>query len=353
MRTSTFYYELPENLIAQTPANPRDRSRLMVIDRLTGKIENKHFYDIVDYLSINDVLVLNNTKVFPARFFGKKNTGGKIEVLLIEEVEKDTWKALTKPGIKPNQKIIFGDIEFGVVGHFEQTVLLKSSTDKVKLLSALETSGATPIPPYIKSSESEEIIRKEYQTVYAKKTGSVAAPTAGLHFTKELIKKIESKGVQIEYVTLHVGLGTFATVKTENLEDHNIHSENFSVSKETISRLNIAKKNKKRIISVGTTTTRVLETLASDSGELSEGMLNGSTKLFVIPPYKFKFVDCLVTNFHLPESTLLSLVSAFVSYPNTDKKFEDFGSSLIGKAYEKATENKYRFYSFGDASFII
>lgn len=360
MKTADFNYSLPESLIAGSPANPRDHSRLMVINKNIGKIEHKYFYNIVDYLSKNDVLVLNNTKVFPARFFGKKNTGGKIEVLLIEEVEKNIWKALTKPGIKPNQKIKFGDIEFGVVGHSEQTVLLKSEVDKIKLLSVLEEFGVTPIPPYIKSTETEDQIRKEYQTVYAKVNGSVAAPTAGLHFTPQLLEKIKSIGVQIEYVTLHVGLGTFAPVKTKTLEEHKIHSENFEVDSETILRLNKAKTEGKRILSVGTTTTRVLETLASDYGILSKNtdgstklFMTGATNLFIIPPYKFKFVDCLITNFHLPESTLLSLVSAFVSYPNTNKKFEDFDSSLIGKAYKEAIKNKYRFYSFGDASIII
>ncbi len=352
MKTTDFDYNLPENLIAQTQAVPRDHSRLMVIHRETGEIEHKKFYQILEYFSGNDVLVLNNTKVFPARFFGKKDTGGKIETLLIEETDRNIWKALTTPGVKKGQKIFFEDIVFTAMGHHEQTVILESSVDKIHLLSVLNSFGITPLPPYIHPSESESKIREEYQTVYAKISGSVAAPTAGFHFTPELLQKLKNKGVQIEYVTLHVGLGTFAPVKTENLEEHPMHFEYFEVNKETIERLNKAKSDGKRIVSVGTTTTRVLETLSNDSGCLGNA-LNGSTNLFIYPPYKFKFVDALITNFHLPKSTLLSLVSAFVSTPNTQQNFVSFPNSLMGKAYSEAVRENYRFYSFGDSSFII
>ena len=353
MQTADFDYDLPEELIAQSPANPRDHSRLLVVNRKSEELIGNHFYDIVEYLTDNDVLVMNNTKVFPARFFCKKDSGGKLEVLLIEEVEKNIWKALTKPGLKDGQTVLFSGTTFTCVGHEEQTALLKSSADKEKLLISLQESGITPLPPYIKSSESEEKLRKEYQTVYAKITGSVAAPTAGFHFTPYLLEKIKQKGVQIEYVTLHVGLGTFAPVKTEKLEDHPMHFENFEVDKNTLKRLNEAKSAKKRIIAVGTTTTRVLETLTNENGNLNMERANGSTNLFIYPPYKFKFINALITNFHLPKSTLLSLVSAFVSYPNTNTKFKNFKECLAGSAYQKAVREKYRFYSFGDAMFIF
>lgn len=353
MKTTDFDYNLPEGLIAQSPANPRDHSRLMVVNKDSGEIEHKRFLNIVDYLSANDVLVLNNTKVFPARFFGTKNTGGKIEVLLIEEVSKNVWKALTKPGIKKDQKIFFKDVVFEVEGHDEQTVLLRSSVEKVELLSVLNKFGVTPLPPYITSSHTEDSLRNEYQTVYAKILGSVAAPTAGFHFTPNLIEKIKQIGVCIEYVTLHVGLGTFAPVKSKNLEDHPMHYESYEVDLKTAERLNAAKNSGKRIISIGTTTTRVLETLAKNSQFIDLKNLKGATNLFIYPPYKFNFVDALVTNFHLPKSTLLSLVSAFVSYPNAEKKFKNFKNSLMGEVYSQAVKEKYRFYSFGDASFLI
>lgn len=353
MKTSDFDYNLPENLIAQSQAVPRDHSRLMVIHRDTGLIEHKSFFEIANYFSKNDVLVLNNTKVFPARFFGKKETGGKIEVLLIEEAGRNVWKALTSPGLKMGQKIIFENIDFTAVGHLEQTVLLESSVDKLHLLSTLNTFGVTPLPPYIHSKDSESKIREQYQTVYAKTSGSVAAPTAGFHFTQELLEELKNKGVQIEYVTLHVGLGTFAPVKTEKLEDHPMHYEYFEVEKSTLERLNQSKLQGKKIISVGTTTTRVLETLSRENGLLDVSKTKGETDLFIYPPYKFNFVDRLITNFHLPKSTLLSLVSAFVSQPNSGDKFESFQKSLIGKAYEVAVREGYRFYSFGDSSLII
>ena len=355
MDISQFDYTLPKNLIANSPAVPRDHSRLMIIDRKDGKITHHKFFEIENYLGPNDVLVLNKTKVFPARFFANKETGGKIEVLLIEEVKRGIWKAMTKPGLKDGQSITFKDRVFKAVEHDEQTVLLKTDVEKIELLNLLEKYGHTPLPPYIHSKDTESELRKEYQTVYAKITGSVAAPTAGFHFTEELLEKLKNKGVQIEFVTLHVGLGTFTPVKTKRLEDHPMHFEYFEVEKDVTKRLNKAKSAGKRIVSVGTTTTRVLETLASDKVRLCQlaGNLKGSTNLFIYPPYKFKFVDALITNFHLPKSTLLCLVSALVSYPNTGEKFESFDKSLMGKAYNEAIKNKYRFYSFGDACLIL
>ncbi len=353
MDISLFDYQLPPELIAQSSANPRDHSKLLVIDRKTGKLEHRLFYDIANFLTDNDVLVLNNTKVFPARFFGKKNTGGNIEVLLIEETRLGTWKALTKPGIKSGQTIFFEGLNFKAVDHIEQTVLLETHADKIDILSILEKFGHTPLPPYIHSNNSEKSLRKKYQTVYAKTEGSVAAPTAGFHFTQNLLNKLIKKGIQIEYVTLHVGLGTFVPVKSKSVEDHPMHYEYFEVKKDVAIRLNQAKKTGKRIISVGTTTTRVLETLVNKNLQLKINNLKGSTSLFVYPPYKYIFVDSLITNFHLPKSTLLCLVSAFVSSPNTNESFTDFKSSLMGKAYTEAINKNYRFYSFGDASLIF
>lgn len=363
MDINYFEYILPKDLIANSPVVPRDSSRLLVVDRKNGTLSDRVFRDIDNYLNKNTVLVLNKTKVFPARFFGRKQVlkqdsrrlsgGGKIEVLLIEEVKTGVWKALTKPGLKDGQMLTFKDVVFKAVGHEEQTVLLETITDKVELLKLLDKFGHTPLPPYIKSKKSESSLRESYQTVYAETQGSVAAPTAGFHFTKDLLDKIKSNGVQIEFITLHVGLGTFAPVKTKTLEDHPMHYEYYEVDDEVVKRLNAAKKSGKKIISVGTTTTRVLETLALENCELNMEKLTGSTNLFIYPPYKFKFIDGLITNFHLPKSTLLCLVSAFVSSPNTKDAFLDFDKSLIGEAYQHAINNDYRFYSFGDACFII
>lgn len=352
MKTSLFDYHLPENLIANSPISPRDHSKLMIVNRKTGKIEHKHFFDIADLLTKNDVLVLNKTKVFPARIYGKKDTGGKVEILLNKNTDNYSWEALSKPGLNVGTKVNFDGFRAEVIGRDSEIHNFKFNLSKGKLLESLQTVGVTPLPPYIHSTEKEEDIRKEYQTTYAKDLGSVAAPTAGFHFTKELLKKLIDKGIQIEYVTLHVGLGTFAPIKTETLEDHNMHSEFFFVEKETIERLNKAKELGKRIISVGTTSTRVLESLANDDSRLDTSNLDGSTKIFIYPPYKFKFVDALITNFHLPKSTLLALISTFVSFPNTKKKFVNFKKSLSGKAYDEAIKSNYRFYSFGDSMFI-
>jgi len=325
----------------------------MVINRKTHEIAHHKFFEIEKYLEPNDVLVLNNTKVFPARIYANKITGGKVEILFLEETKTGIWKAFTHPGLKIGSEVKFKKNLFTVIGQDEMTVIIDTHMSKKRLMELLRRYGNTPIPPYIKSVDSEEGLRTKYQTVYADLIGSVAAPTAGFHFTKELLKRLKTKGVQIEYVTLHVGLGTFAPVKALEIENHPMHSEEYFVDKETAKRLNNAKSCGKRIISVGTTSTRTLESMANDKGKLDMNKLHGSTDIFIYPPYKFKFVDTLITNFHLPKSTLLALVSAFVSFPNTKNKFKDMSSSLIGKAYNEAIREKYRFYSFGDASLII
>ncbi len=334
MKTSLFDYYLPPELIANSPAFPRDHSRLMVINKNTGEITHKLFFNLIDYLDSNDVLVLNNTKVFPARIYGKKETGGKIEVLLHKNITEFEWEALCKPGIKIGTKIIFDGFNGEVINRDKELHIIKFNLEKVELINLLQKVGVTPLPPYIHSTEKEENIRKEYQTIYAKDLGSVAAPTAGFHFTEELLEKIKNKGVQIEYITLHVGMGTFAPVKTDTLEEHVMHSEEFFVDQATLTSLNDAKRAGKRIIAVGSTSTRVLESIAN-------GNKTNSTDIFIYPPYKFKFVDVMITNFHLPKSTLMALVYAFG------------GTDLIKKAYEIAIKEKYRFYSFGDSSMII
>ncbi|MGA3292270.1 MAG: tRNA preQ1(34) S-adenosylmethionine ribosyltransferase-isomerase QueA [Candidatus Microgenomates bacterium] len=346
MWTSLFDYNLPKNLIANSPANPRDSSRLMIINRKTDQISEYVFRDITNMLGKNDILVLNKTKVFPARLISKKVTGGKVEILLHKNLDTYTWEALTRPGLKAEQKIVADGILAETIKRDGELSILKFNLDRNKLIEKLQKIGLTPLPPYIHSNDSEKDLRHEYQTIYAKTVGSAAAPTAGFHFTKELLERLQKKGVQIEYITLHVGLGTFAPVKTKTLEEFKIHEEEFFVDNKTINTIKEAKSKGKRIIAVGTTSARTLETIAS-------GKPSGSTNLFIYPPYKFKIVDALITNFHLPESTLLALVSAFVSFPNTDTKFKDFGSSLMGKAYRKAIKNKFRFYSFGDACLII
>lgn len=353
MKTSLFDYQLPKKLIAQKPKAPRDHSRLMIIDRKRREILHRHFYDIPKFLTKNDCLVFNQTKVYPARIYAKKETGGKIEVLFLEEVENGVWEALTSPGLKENQKVVIKETKLKCVGHRGSSVLIKTDLTKDSLLKLLKKVGHTPLPPYIKSTDNEISLREKYQTIYAKKIGSVAAPTAGFHFTKKLIKNLKTKGVQMEYLTLHVGLGTFVPVKTCDIEKHKMHKEYFEIDSGTIKKLNKAKNKGKRIITVGTTTTRVLETLAKSEGFLSTNYSLPTTNLFIHPPYKFKFVDALITNFHLPKSTLLLMISAFVSFPNTKQQFTKLNNCLIGKAYNEAIAEKYRFYSFGDASFFV
>lgn len=357
-----FDYHLPAELIAQSPISPRDHSRLLCLDIHSGQISHHHFYNLPDLLPNNCVLVRNNTKVIPARIFGRKPTGGAVEILLLKrtQIEHDgeTWECLTKPGLKINQTVVFDYLtEAGeklsatCVQINEYNRLIKFSLSKEKLFSALESIGHIPIPPYIKwNQDDEQKLRQLYQTTYAKVAGSAAAPTAGLHFTPELDKKLTTKGIQIEEVTLHVGLGTFLPVKTNDITQHHLHSEWFELKPEVATRLNQAKQAGKKIIAVGTTTTRVLETSAASQGLLKPG--SGETSIYIYPPYQYQFIDGLITNFHLPKSTLLMLVSALVSSPNTTYQFQDFLSSPVGQAYTQAIAEKYRFYSFGDGMLI-
>lgn len=358
MRLSDFDYQLPPERIAQTPVSPRDHSQLLIVNRNDGSMHDAHFYDLADLLTANDVLVLNNTKVFPARLHAEKQTplGLKpIELLMEKEVKTKpnsiTWEVLSKPGLKLDDHFFIPgtDIE-GVctqVNSYTRTVELNISREA--FFALLFEKATTPIPPYIHWNEDDEqLLREKYQTVYAQRLGAVAAPTAGLHFTPGLLAKLHAKGVHIEYVTLHVGAGTFLPVKTDDIAHHHMHEEWFELTPYAVDRLNLAKKEGKRIIAVGTTTVRVLETCATPSLL----PLTGPTSIFIYPPYKFQFVDSMITNFHTPKSTLLMLVSAFVSTPNTDTIFNTFMSSLIGKAYMHALEHGYRFYSFGDAMWI-
>ena len=339
MKTEDFNYNLPEGLIAQTPLKNRDQSRLMVLDKATGEIEHKHFYDIIDYLEEGDVLVLNDTKVMPARLYGiKEETGSHIEILMLKEVETDTWECLSRPA----KRIDIGTIvDFGGLLKAECVQIKEEGIRVFKfhyqgiLYEILDKLGEMPLPPYI----HEKLLDKDrYQTVYAKEIGSAAAPTAGLHFTPELLNKIAEKGIKIEYVTLHVGLGTFRPVATENVLEHQMHSEYYSMSKETADVLNEAKKNGSMIVSVGTTSTRTLETIMTLYGEFKE--CSGWTNIFIYPGYKFKAIDFLITNFHLPKSTLVMLVSALAGREN------------VLNAYNIAVLEKYRFFSFGDAMLI-
>ena len=340
MELKEFYYDLPENLIAQVPIAKRDESRLMVLNRNAQTIEHKIFKDIIDYLEPGDCLVRNNTKVIPARIYGKKETGANVEFLLLNNIEGDIWECIVRPGNKLHvgTKVIFGN---GLL-NAEILEVMEGGTRRVKFTykgifnEILDQIGLMPLPPYI----HEELKEKDrYQTVYAKYQGSAAAPTAGLHFTNELLEKLQEKGVQIANVTLHVGIGTFRPVKVEKIEEHHMHTEHYYIKKEDADKINEAKKNGKRIISVGTTSCRVLESIADEKGFVKE--TEGDTSIFIYPGYKFKCIDALITNFHLPESTLLMLVSALA------------GKDYIMKAYKEAVENKYRFFSFGDAMFII
>ena len=340
MKLEDFDYNLPEELIAQVPIAKRDESRLMVVDREKRTIEDKVFKDIIDYLEPGDCLVRNNTKVIPARLYGKKETGANVEFVLLKQLEGDIWESIVRPGskLKPGTKVLFGD------GLLEAEILdiLEDGTRKVKFTyegifnEILDKIGLMPLPPYIHESLKEN---DRYQTVYAKYEGSAAAPTAGLHFTPELLKKIEEKGIKIANVTLHVGIGTFRPVKEENIEEHKMHTEHFYVKQEDVEKINETKKNGKKVIAVGTTSCRVLETIADEKTGLVK-QTESDTGIYIYPGYKFKCIDGLITNFHLPKSTLLMLVSALA-----DREF-------ILKAYNKAVEEKYRFFSFGDAMFI-
>ncbi len=339
MKVSDFNYELPEALIAQVPIKNRDESRLMILDRKKQTIEHKHFKDILEYLKPGDCLVRNNTKVIPARLYGKKETGAVVEFLLLKRIEDDIWEVMVRPGRKllKGAKVVFGD------GILEGEVLevLDNGNRKVKFTyqgifnEILDKIGLMPLPPYIKESLKE---KDRYQTVYAKYEGSAAAPTAGLHFTEDLLEEIKKKGIEIANVTLHVGIGTFRPVKVETIEEHEMHSEHFYIKSEDVDKINNAKKNGGRIIAVGTTSCRVLESIANENGFVEA--TERDTNIFIYPGYKFKCIDALITNFHLPESTLIMLVSALA------------GKDYIMKAYKEAVKEKYRFFSFGDAMFI-
>ena len=355
MKISDFDYYLPEELIAQKPADRRECSRLLVVHRDTGKIEHRHFYDIIDYLRAGDCLVLNNSKVLPARLYGvKEKTGAKVEFLLIKRIEGDTWETMVRPGrkLKPGDIVVFSQEpllkatikDFGTDG----TRIVDFEYDGV-FMERLEEIGSMPLPPYIeRSSDSED--RDRYQTVYCREEGSVAAPTAGLHFTEELLKKAEDKGVELVYVTLHVGIGTFRPVKCENIEDHTMHFEEYSISEESAEVINRAKREGRRIISVGTTSTRTVESAAyfDADAQTADGKAGcwqvrsgeGSTGIFIYPGYEFKIIDSLITNFHLPKSTLLMLISAL------------YDREKILAVYDEAVKQKYRFFSYGDAMFI-
>ena len=340
MKVSDFKYDLPEELIAQTPIKQRDHSKLMVLNREKQTIEHKIFKDIIDYLEPGDVLVRNNTKVLPARLYGKKETGANVEFLLLNNIEGDIWECIVRPGNKLHvgTKVIFGE------GLLKANILevMPGGTRKVQFEyqgifnEILDQIGLMPLPPYI----HEELKEKDrYQTVYAKYEGSAAAPTAGLHFTPELLEEIQKKGISVANVTLHVGIGTFRPVKEETVENHEMHSEHFYIKQEDADKINQAKQNGKRVIAVGTTSCRVLETIADENGMVKP--TEGDTQIFIYPGYRFKCLDALVTNFHLPESTLLMLVSALA------------GREYIMKAYQEAVKEKYRFFSFGDAMLII
>ena len=343
MKVSEFYYELPKELIAQHPLEKRDESRLMVLHRDTQEIEHKTFKDIIKYLNPGDCLVINNTKVIPARLYGKiigKQTEKLVEFLLLKQLENDNWEVMVRPGkkLKTGVQVEFGEgllkaeiLEILENGnrkvHFEYEGIFNEILDKI---------GLMPLPPYI----TEKLEQKDrYQTVYAKYEGSAAAPTAGLHFTKELLGQIKAKGIEIANVTLHVGIGTFRPVKVENIEDHKMHTEHFYIKKEDADKINKAKREGHRVIAVGTTSCRVLETIANENGEVAD--TEADTGIFIYPGYKFKCIDSLITNFHLPESTLIMLVSSLA------------GKEFIMQAYEKAVQEKYRFFSFGDAMIIL
>ena len=362
LKIEDYSYNLPESLIANQPCSLRDHCRLLTLSKSTGQISHISFYELVNLLGPDDILVLNQSKVFPARIFGKKDSGGDIEILLIHQIKSDTWLAISKPRPKVGKKIIFSHNLVGQVIESDPKtgqIQIKFNYRNAKFFQILDQVGKTPIPPYISSTQTESDIRSEYQTVYANshKIGSAAAPTAGLHFTKKLLSQLKNKGVQIEYVTLHVGLGTFQNLRPENIESKSLHSEFYEISPATAKRLNQAKKNGKRIIAVGTTSVRTLESASIQkknfspsskgdvpikSGQRGFNIKSGKnhTEIFIYPPYKFKFVDALITNFHLPESSLLMLVSAFA------------GKDKIFNAYHQAIDQKYRFFSFGDAMFI-
>jgi len=340
MKKSDFYYDLPQELIAQNPLEKRDNSRMIHLDRISGEIEHKHFSDVIDYMNEGDCLILNNTRVLPARLYGtKEETGAQVEFLLLNQKEKDIWEVITGPGKRAKQgaKFTFSD------GMLKAEILdvLPDGNRVAKFyydgnfFNVLDKIGQMPLPHYITAALKDN---ERYQTVYSKELGSAAAPTAGLHFTEELLEKIRQKGIGVGFVTLHVGLGTFRPVKADNIEDHKMHSEHYWLPKETAELINTTKNNGKRVIAVGTTCCRTLESVATKLGKIEE--YEDWTDIFIYPGYEFKCINALITNFHLPESTLIMLVSAFCGYDNTMN------------AYKTAVEEQYRFFSFGDSMFI-
>ena len=339
MKTSDFNFDLPQELIAQTPIEKRDTSRLLVLNKKTGEVEHKHFYDLPAYLKPGDCLVLNNSRVLPARLIGRRSGGGACEVLLLIDRGENVWECLVRPGkkLRAGARITFGDGELTaeVVGEVEGGNRLVRFDYEGIFLETLEHLGKMPLPPYIKEELEDS---ERYQTVYSKVVGSAAAPTAGLHFTEELLKKVQNMGVKVCYVTLHVGLGTFRPVKSENLDEHEMHSEYCVISQETAEIINQTKRDGGRVICVGTTSCRTIESWANDDGSVEAKA--GWTNIFIYPGYQFKVLDCLVTNFHLPESTLIMLVSALAGRDN------------VMNAYQQAVQERYRFFSFGDAMFI-
>ena len=341
MKTVDFYYDLPKELIAQTPLEPRDSSKMMVLNKKDGSVLHKHFYDVIDMLNEGDCLILNDSRVLPARIFGiKEDTGASVEFLMLRQIENNTWETLAKPGKKAKigTKFIFGDgiMTATVRDVTEEGNRIVEFECEESIYTALDKIGQMPLPPYI----TEKLKDKErYQTVYSNELGSAAAPTAGLHFTKELLQKIKDKGVNIGYATLHVGLGTFRPVKVDNILEHKMHSEHYEIPKSTAELIKSTKENGKRVIAVGTTSCRTLESVADKFGEIVP--CGGFTDIFIYPGFEFKVLDGLITNFHLPESTLIMLVSAFAGYDNTMN------------AYKTAVEEKYRFFSFGDSMMIV
>lgn len=341
MKTSDFYYDLPEELIAQTPLEPRDSSRLMVLHKKTGEIEHRHFYDILDYLNEGDCLIMNDSRVLPARIYGVKDeTNANVEFLLLNCIEGKKWEALAKPGkrAKIGTSFSFGDglMHCKVIDILDDGNRILEFECEGNFYENLDKLGQMPLPPYIHEKLKD---KERYQTVYSREIGSAAAPTAGLHFTKELMKKAQEKGVKIGFVTLHVGLGTFRPVKVDDLTKHKMHSEHYDMSEETANLINETHKNGGRVFCVGTTSCRTVESVAKREGEIKAS--DGMTDIFIYPGFEFKAMDCLITNFHLPESTLIMLVSAFAGYDN------------IMNAYNTAVAEKYRFFSFGDAMLIV
>ena len=340
MKTSDFFYDLPEELIAQTPLEKRDNSRLLVLDKISGNTDHKHFFDILSYLKEGDCLVLNNTRVLPARIFGaRSDTGSVVEFVLLKQKDTNIWECLAGPGKKAKVGHSFkfsDDLSGEVIEVLDDGNRIVKFYPNGEFLTVLSEIGQMPLPPYIKEKLSD---KERYQTVYSKELGSAAAPTAGLHFTDEILEKLHKMGVKTAFVTLHVGLGTFRPVKVEDVTQHKMHSEHYSVTKQAADTINETRKNGGRIICVGTTSCRTIESIATKYGEICE--CTGDTEIFIYPGYEFKCMDGLITNFHLPESTLIMLVSAFAGYEN------------VMKAYNEAVAERYRFFSFGDAMLIL